>query len=189
MDGIAWASSAMSAAQNRLDIATENLANVSSDGYRRRSARGFLTAQGARIEAQISSEHGALRRTGRTYDLAIAGDGGFRLRDGRGRVTTTRNGALSRSADGCLRDAAGRTLIDVRGHAIHVADAEIPSAAQLGLPEGASLQSGALETSDVDAISEMVDVLTAQRAYEGAQKTASAIDETRRQSADAARIT
>ena len=178
----------MAAAQSRLDIATENLANVSSDGYRRRSAHGFLTAQGAHVEAQVSNEHGALRRTGRPYDLAIAGDGTFRLRGAHGRVTTTRAGALSRSADGCLRDAAGRTLIDIRGHAIRVADGEMPTAAQLGLPDGASLQSGALETSDVDAISEMVDVLTAQRAYEGAQKAASAIDETRRQSADAARI-
>jgi flagellar basal body rod protein FlgG len=35
MHGIAWAANAMSAAQARLEIAAENLANGSSDGFRR----------------------------------------------------------------------------------------------------------------------------------------------------------
>jgi flagellar basal body rod protein FlgG len=49
MDGIAWAASAMVAARTRLEIATENLANVSSDRYRRVAARGFLTALGVKV--------------------------------------------------------------------------------------------------------------------------------------------
>jgi flagellar basal body rod protein FlgG len=56
------------------------------------------------------------------------------------------------------------------------------------LPENSSLQSGALESSSVDTISEMIDVLSAQRAYEGAEKTVAAIDESRRQAADSARV-
>jgi flagellar basal body rod protein FlgG len=39
----------MVAARTRLEIATENLANVSTDGFRRIAARGFLTALGVTI--------------------------------------------------------------------------------------------------------------------------------------------
>lgn len=178
----------MEAAQDRLDIATQNLANVSTEGYRRREARGFLTARGALIRSAVSGEHGPIERTGRVYDLAIAGVGAFRVRDAGGGVTLTRAGAFSRDARGSLRDARGRTLVDSRDRPIRVTDGTLPTGAQLGLPTSSSLQSGALETSSVNAIDEMVTVLTAQRAYEGAQKIASEIDETRKQSADAARV-
>ncbi|MFY9718919.1 MAG: flagellar basal body protein, partial [Candidatus Cybelea sp.] len=49
MDGIAWAASAMVAARSRLEIATENLANVSTEGFCRIAARGFLTAASVTI--------------------------------------------------------------------------------------------------------------------------------------------
>jgi flagellar basal body rod protein FlgG len=39
----------MVAARTRLEIATENLANVSSEGFRPVTARGFLTAMGVAI--------------------------------------------------------------------------------------------------------------------------------------------
>lgn len=87
-----------------------------------------------------------------------------------------------------MRDVRGRTLVDARNRAIRLSGGALPTPAQLGLPSDASLESGALETSGVNAIDEMVTVLAAQRAYEGAQKVAGEIDETRRQSADAARV-
>ena len=49
MDGIMWASSAMEAARSRLEIATENLANVSTGGFHRIVAHGLLTASGVTI--------------------------------------------------------------------------------------------------------------------------------------------
>jgi hypothetical protein len=49
MDGIAWAASAMSAAQARLEIAVQNLANSSSDGFRKSLARGWMQARGVRV--------------------------------------------------------------------------------------------------------------------------------------------
>jgi flagellar basal body rod protein FlgG len=55
MDGIAWAGSAMVAARSRLEIATENLANVSTDGYRRLTARGFLSPAGVTIVGERAS--------------------------------------------------------------------------------------------------------------------------------------
>jgi flagellar basal body rod protein FlgG len=42
----------MVAARTRLEIATENLANVSSEGFRPVTARGFLTALGVTIQRE-----------------------------------------------------------------------------------------------------------------------------------------
>ncbi len=198
MDGIAWAGSAMVAARTRLEIAAENLANVSSDGYRRVDARGFLTAAGVAIARQPGRDRGELRRTGRDFDAAIIGSGAFHVRDAAGHVTATRNGAFVRERDGTLCDAAGRTLlgrhgalhvpedarIDERGRVIagyHVVDA-------LPIPAGSSVRTGFLESSGVDAVREMIDVLSAERSFESAQKIVSAIDTARQKSADAARV-
>jgi flagellar basal body rod protein FlgG len=94
---MAWASSAMAAAQTRLDIAAENLSNLSSAGYRERRAFGSLTSRGADVEA---------------------------------------------------RPTGGR----------------------------------------IDAVAEMIDVLGAQRAFEGAGKVVGAIDQARQHAAEAARV-
>ena len=50
---------------------------------------------------------------------------------------------------------------------------------RLPLPPGTTVRTGALESSSVDAISETLSILTAQRAFETAQKTLLAIDQTR----------
>lgn len=49
---MAWAASAMVAARTRLEIATENLANVSTKGFQRVAARGALTARGVTITGE-----------------------------------------------------------------------------------------------------------------------------------------
>lgn len=166
MDGISWAASAMVAARTRLEIATQNLANVSTDGFRRVAARGFLTAVGVAIAKEAARGHGPLRHTGRNLDLAIVGDGAFRVVDSRGRVSETRAGAFVREPDGKLHDAMGRRLLETHGRVVH----------------------GFLETSGVDAITEMIDVLAAARSFESAQKAVTAIDSSRQKSAEAARI-
>jgi flagellar basal body rod protein FlgG len=198
MDGIAWAGSAMVAARTRLEIAAENLANVSSDGFRCIDARGFLTTAGVAIAKQPAREHGALRRTGRDFDLAIVGTGAFRVRDAAGHVAATRNGAFVRERDGTLRDSAGRTLLGARG-ALHVPeDARIDERGRviagfhvvdaLPIPRGSSVQAGFLEGAGVDAVREMIDVLSAERSFESAEKVVAAIDATRQKSAEAARM-
>ena len=106
----------MVAARTRLEIATENLANVSTGGYRPIAARGFLTASGvAIVRDRHAGQPGAVRADGRRVD-------GPRLSNG------------------------------------------------------------------VDAITEMIDVLAAERSFESAQKAVSAIDRSREKAADAARI-
>jgi flagellar basal body rod protein FlgG len=198
MDGITWAGSAMVAARTRLQIASENLANVSSDGFRRTIARGELGANGVTIARVAAGSHGSLRRTGRDLDLAIVGDGAFRVRRAGGEVTSTRDGAFTRERDGALRDDAGSVLLGERGPLRVPEGAEIdPSGAvraggrvvdRLPLPAGSSVHSGFLESAGVDAISEMIDVLSAERSFESAEKVVAAIDGTRQKSADAARI-
>ena len=156
----------MVAARTRLDIATGNLANVSSNGFREIVARGRLTAHGAEIVRATSREHGSLVRTGRSTDLAIVGDGAFHVRNADGTIVSTRNGAFTRDRNGVLRDDAGRALVGTR------------------LAPGSSVRSGFLETANVNAIAEMVDVLAAQRSFESAEKVVAAIDGTRQKTDD-----
>ncbi|HEX5274880.1 MAG TPA: flagellar basal body rod C-terminal domain-containing protein [Candidatus Rubrimentiphilum sp.] len=160
MDGIAWAASAMSAAQTRLEIAAQNLANGSTDGFRRSIARGWLRARGVSVESVRDGEQGALRRTGRTLDRAIVGDGAFVLRAAGGSTIETRSGAFTRDRFGTLRDDLGRTLVSTR------------------LARGSYVRGGFLESSNVDAAGEMVNVLEAERSFEAAQKVLTAIDQT-----------
>ncbi len=199
MDGIAWAGSAMVAARTRLEIAAGNLANVSSDGFRAAIARGTLTSHGVRITSVAAQRQGALRHTGRPYDLAIVGAGAFRVRDAGGHVHFTRNGAFERDRFGCLRDDAGRALLGRHGP-LHLpqgatidAQGRVQSGGRcldrLALDAHATLQSGYLESADVDAIGEMVTVLAAQRSFESAQKVVAAIDGTRQKADnDVARV-
>ncbi|MBV9270083.1 MAG: flagellar hook-basal body complex protein [Candidatus Eremiobacteraeota bacterium] len=195
MDGIAWVASAMKAARERLDVATQNVANASTDGYRRAVAQGLMRDDGIEIRTERVNEQGALHRTGRPFDLAIVGDGCFRVRDDRGTITTSRNGAFTRDRFGYLRDDAGRALIGDRGPlrvpenatiqddgSVRCSDGHIVS--RIPLPVGSSVHTGMLESSNVNAIGEMVDVLTAQRSLETAQKVFSAIDGTRDKSSN-----
>ncbi|HUZ49637.1 MAG TPA: flagellar basal body rod C-terminal domain-containing protein [Candidatus Dormibacteraeota bacterium] len=199
MDGIAWAQSAMVAARTRLDIATGNLANVSTNGFARLVARGSLTARGVVIRSRAQLGHGGLRPTGRAYDLAIVGDGNFRVRELSGRIVRTRNGAFERDVRGHLHDDAGRVLLGTNG-ALRVPDGATFDAVgrlmlhgtpigRVPLPRGSSLRAGFIETANVNAIGEMVDVLAAERSYESAEKVMSAIDGTRQKAAnDVARL-
>ena len=187
------------AARTRLEIATGNLANVSTDGFRKAVARGVLSDRGVEIDRLSSPEHGALRRTGQPYDLAIVGDGYFRVRDAHGTVTGTRNGNFTRDRDGVLRDSAGRTLLGLHG-SVHMPDgASIDERGHVMLAgrqidriaagRDATIRSGFIECANVDAIGEMVTVLAAQRSFESAEKVVSAIDGTRQKAAnDVARV-
>jgi flagellar basal body rod protein FlgG len=93
----------MVAARTRLEIATENLANVSTEGFRPILAHGFLTAQGVEVARERAKP--------------------------------------------------------------------VPHL-----------------SNSVDAISEMIDVLAAERSFESAQKVVTTIDLSRQKSAEAARV-
>jgi len=184
MDGLTWMASAMRAAQAQLATATHNLANVGSDGFHRTRATLTFTPTGLVAGESPTFAQGGLRETGRRFDLALLGPGTFALDGG-----TTRNGAFVRDRDGALCDGAGRRLRGLHGPIRVSADAAIEADGtvrdggravdRIPLPRGTTVRSGALESSNVDAIGETLAILTAQRSFETAQKTFVAIDETR----------
>jgi flagellar basal body rod protein FlgG len=189
MDGLDWTASAMRAARAQLDIATHNLANASTDGYRKSAAAVALTARGLTVRSRATHEQGAVRTTGRAFDLALLGEGAFRVGD-----TTTRSGAFTRDSAGWLVDDRGRRLHGARGalcvseRATIDADGNVRDGGRIvgriPLPRGTHLLSGALETSTVNPIGETLAILEAQRAFETAQKTMLAIDATRDKAAN-----
>ncbi len=183
----------MSAARERLDVAAHNLANGSSDGFRKRVVSGSLSRTGIDLRESIDGTQGALRRTARPFDLALVGAGAFRVRSAGGGIERTRNGAFARDRFLRLVDDRGRVLLGTRGPVCVPQGASIDASGavarngrvinRIPLPPGSTLQSGFLESSNVDAIGEMIDVLTAQRSFETAQKVLSAIDQTRERAA------
>ena len=194
MDGMQWMASAMDAAHAQIEIAADGLANVASDGFRHLVARVTLTDHGLVVTRERSPDQGAIRPTGRRFDLALIGPGVFHV-DG----ATTRDGNFSRDRHGRLVDPRGRALQGAAGAFCVGPDASIDAdgvvrdagrvIARLVIPQGTRVESGALEASDVDAITETLAILQAQRAFETAQKTFSTLDTARQKSAaDVARI-
>jgi flagellar basal-body rod protein FlgF len=162
----------MRTARSRLEVAAQNLANASTDGFRKSVARVSLTSGGLLVRSTPSGEQGALRHTGRPLDLAIVGEGAF-LVGGK----PTRNGAFVRDAHGFLADDKGARVQSAHGFLRVAPDGKLLD--RIPLPYRSSIVSGALESPNVNAVGEMVDVLDAQRAFETAQKALGAIDETR----------
>lgn len=176
--------SAMRAAQSQLETATHNLANVASDGFRRVRSTVTLTGHGLAAHEMPDSAQGGLRMTGRSFDLALVGPGAFRVGS-----RQTRDGSFVLDRSGYLTDRSGHRVLGAGGPIRLSADAMVGTdgvirdagriAGRLPLPPGTTVRSGALESSSVDAIGETMAILTAQRAFETAQKTLVAIDQTR----------
>ena len=193
MDGIGWAASAMSAARARLDVAAENLANGSTGAFHRTLLRDVLGSAGVSMLQARDESQGALRRTGRPFDLAIVGKGTFRVQAPGGKLQESRDGAFRRDRFDRLVDAQGRFLLGSAGpvrvpnrakiERDGVIDLDGVFLNRIPLPRGTTLRTGFLESSNVDAIGEMVDMLSAERSFETAQKVLTTIDQTRERAA------
>lgn len=194
IDGVDWATAAMGAAEQKLTAASKNLANVSTDGFQQLVVRVSARPDGLTTDVSPDATPGTLRNTGRPLDLAMVGDGAFRLsasRDGAaGAESTTRIGSFFRDGDGYLVDRSGRFLLDANGKAVKVgADVEFgedgavrtagKTVAHLAVPAGTLVHSGFLEGSAVDAVSNMMRVIEAQRSFESSEKALKMIDNMR----------
>jgi flagellar basal-body rod protein FlgF len=152
-------------ALHRQDVASNNLANINTVGFKPQLA---LTRQrdGVRIEDGVTAlpsdalierlgagvllapslttcSQGTLTTTGNDLDVAIEGDGFLLVReasDGSAdRVRLTRDGRLARNAEGLLVQAAsGLPVLDRSNREIEIADAPISIA-----EDGAIVQNGA----------------------------------------------
>lgn len=127
--------------QHRLDTIANNLANVNTTGFKgdklafkdtfRRYAHDLidpnttlngkvpwpqanLLAQPRISESVIDLSQGAMKSTGNPLDLAIAGDGFFRVQTPEGEFMT-RQGVYHRSAEGFVVDGHGNQLLGEGG--------------------------------------------------------------------------
>lgn len=146
--------SGLKGAQTDLSVISNNLANVSSTGFKKSRAQfGDLFAssptqstkmqagQGVRLNAVVQQfTQGTLEATDKTFDLAIAGEGYFVTRGDppRDAVTYTRNGAFQANTNRQVVDTIGSTLqllpVDASGN---VTSATLASATDFILPTSA----------------------------------------------------
>jgi flagellar basal-body rod protein FlgG len=123
LEGLRTAAAGMAAQQTKLDAVANDLANANTTGYKhvrvgfsdllyelagRPSAQGVARATGARaVNAGRGFEQGSMRDTGSPLDVAIAGEGFFRVRLPDGRQALTRDGGLHVDGNGRLSTASG----------------------------------------------------------------------------------
>lgn len=123
--GVYIAASAMYVEATALDIAARNLAHTQTTGYRRESflRTGFANelAKQGRIEdlsgdggggmlaagSYFVQAPGSIENTGAPLDLAIEGDGYFRVQDNQGRTLLTRAGHFLTDSQGRLTTPEG----------------------------------------------------------------------------------
>jgi flagellar basal-body rod protein FlgG len=146
--GIYAAEAAMKPKMARLEVISNNLANMSSTGFKRdklflrllqdsvaSQARAAGELDGISADRVIDFTPGALERTGNTLDLAIEGRGFFVVETPAG-PRYTRNGHLTMAADGTLTTEMGFPLSGEQGR-IKIPDPErLDRAAITVTPEG-----------------------------------------------------
>jgi flagellar basal-body rod protein FlgG len=110
----------ISRAVERAEVAAQNMANMTTPGYKARlpfhrfvsgDPLNSLDSLGATIPAELSVDltGGKLRSTGAPLDLAISGSGFFAVQS-KGVTFYTRNGQFHRDADGRVITASGAVL-------------------------------------------------------------------------------
>ena len=125
LEGLYSAAAGMAAQQEQLDAIGNDLANLSTTGYKSErlafsdllynqvDQAGTVTTQGAGASARAigrSETEGSLRETGNPLDLAIEGDGYFQLTGPAGQVALTRDGSFGVDGGGSITDAFGNPL-------------------------------------------------------------------------------
>jgi flagellar basal-body rod protein FlgG len=252
MRALHTAATGMMAQELNVQVISNNIANMRTTGYKRQRAefQDLLYEHVSRIGTQTSSQgnilpvgidlgggvktvgtprlmtQGTLSQTGSTLDLAIRGDGFFKIQMPDGTFAYTRDGSFQMDATGRIVTAQGNPVqptitipanstgltINAQGQVsvttqgsttpsvlgqlsltrfvnqtglLSVGDnmyTETPASGtpQDGLPsaDGAGdIQQGNLEQANVEAVSEISDLIAAQRAYEMNGKVITAADQ------------
>jgi flagellar basal-body rod protein FlgG len=250
MRALSTASTGMMAMELNVQVISNNLANMTTTGYKRQRAefQDLLYDHVSRIGTQTSAQgnilpvgidlgsgvkpvgtprlmtQGTLARTGGTLDVAIRGDGFFKVQLPDGTYAYSRDGSFQMDAQGRIVTAQGNVVmpavtipqnstgltINAQGQVsvmpqgsttptilgqltrfinqaglLPVGDnmyTETPASGTPldGLPntDGAGdLQQGNLEQSNVDSVTEITNLIAAQRAYEMNGKVITAADQ------------
>jgi flagellar basal-body rod protein FlgG len=242
----------MRAQELNVQVISNNLANMRTTGYKRQRAefQDLLYEHVRRVGSQTSDQgnllpagielgsgvktvgtprlmtQGSIVQTGKDFDVAIRGEGFFRIEMPDGRTAYTRDGSFEIDAQGRIVTAQGNVVqpgitippsasgitINAQGQVSVTTPGSTTSSAvgqlelamfinksglqaigdnlfvetpasgtpQSGTPatEGfGDLQQGSLEQANVEAVSEITDLITAQRAYEMNSKVISAADQ------------
>ena len=130
--GLYIAATGMTSALVRQDLIANNLANVSTVGFKADRAVNETFADsllykmngagqqqvmgtlnyGTRVAGTITDfSQGSMRATEQPLDVALTGDGFFRIRTDDGSVAYTRNGQFTRSPEGFLQTSQGQFVL------------------------------------------------------------------------------
>jgi flagellar basal-body rod protein FlgG len=252
MRALQTAATGMMAQELNVQVISNNIANMRTTGYKRQRAefQDLLYEHVSRVGSQTSSQgnmlpagieigsgvksvgtprimtQGSLTSSGKDYDIAIRGEGFFKITMPDGRTAYTRDGSFELDAQGRLVTASGNIVqpgITIPQNATAVTintqgqvSATVPgstTSTQLGQIELAhfinkaglqglgdnlyfetpasgtpqngtpstdglgDLQQGNLESANVESVTEITDLIAAQRAYEMNAKVITAADQ------------
>jgi len=220
VSGLGIASSALRSAERQLEVVANNLANVSTDGFKAERTFAHLldAAQGApTVMTRSDVAQGVIRDTGAPLDLALEGDGFLVVSSPRGerwvrggsltvdpgnrltvggtpllgvngpiklppayeRLTIQRNGlvivddvAIDRLRLERPADPTSGLQHEPQGTFVPTARTEVP-------PAERKLRQGAIEASNVEPVSTMVEMLGIQRHHALLERAIRVLDETR----------
>ena len=252
MRALHTAATGMMAQELNVQVISNNIANMRTTGYKRQRAefQDLLYEHVSRVGSQTSSQgnilpagielgsgvktvgtprlmtQGSLAQTGKDFDVAVRGEGFFKISMPDGRTAYSRDGSFELDAQGRLVTASGNVVqpgitvpqnatsvvINTQGQvSVTLPGSATPSqigqielsifvnkaglqgigdnlyletpasgAAQNGTPASdgfGNLQQGNLEQANVEAVSEISDLIAAQRAYEMNAKVITAADQ------------
>jgi flagellar basal body rod protein FlgG len=123
MNAMTSAANALRYWERRQEVTANNLANVSTDGFKAERVFASLLDGGPVIGTHTDRRDGTIRQTGQTTDLAIDGDGFFVVNTAGGE-RLTRGGSLQIDPAGFLSDQDGNRLLGNKG-AIQVGDGKL----------------------------------------------------------------
>jgi flagellar basal-body rod protein FlgG len=252
MRALSTAATGMMAMELNVQVISNNLANMTTNGYKRQRAefQDLLYDHVSRIGTQTSTQgnilpvgidlgsgvktvgtprlmtQGNLTQTGGTLDIAIRGDGFFKVQlpdgtyaytrdgafkmDNQGRIVTAQGNvvqpalAIPTNATGLTINAQGQISVVPQGQTLPTVIGQLtltrfinqagllpigdnlyqetpasgqPQDGNPGTDGAGDLQQGNLEQSNVDSVTEITNLITAQRAYEMNSKVISAADQ------------
>jgi flagellar basal body rod protein FlgG len=200
IEGLYSALSALNASSTRQNVTANNVANVSTPGYKTKVTNlGDIKGGGVNV-ISVESKDGIsyLINTGNNLDLAINGNGYFRLNDNNGLPVLTRNGSFRVAGENRLVDTGGNIIfqlpqnlgsqgirnlnIDREGNIYnnqnYLGSIDIVDKYGNIRPNGTyEILSGYLEASNVDMAKEIIDSMINLRYLQANVKTVQTNDE------------
>src|SRR6266481_999929 len=202
-----WAAKTGLDAQNtRMAVISNNLANTNTTGFKSgraafqdlmyqnvrqvgaqstqntQYATGLTLGTGVRIVAtEKDYSQGSVLQTNNSLDMSVNGRGFLQITQPDGTIAYTRDGAFSLDNQGNVVTASGYPLqpainIPAGAQSVTIGNDGVVTVKAASNAKG-TLQQGALETSNVNSVTELVSMIECQRSYEMNSKAISATDQ------------